>query len=198
MRKSTRLTRRWTRLCFRPLSRGLFFNDEGGLHSFLRYGVFVPFLGDLFSIPFRSRSSGVSSEDVFVPFLGNFFQSEKDGATLYTAQFSSPFLGTFLQSDYEWRERKEVRRFSSPFSGTFFQLSTKDEVYRQAVVFVPSLGDFFSIWRRDETKHDTKKFSSPLSGTFFQFSSECIMTAPLCFRPLSRGLFFNPCLSNVS
>ena len=36
------------------------------------------------------------------------------------------------------------------------------------------------------------KFSSPLSGTFFQFYGGVeFPTCSPCFRPLSRGLFFN-------
>ena len=109
--------------CHRPLSWGLFFNDEGGLHSFLRYGVFVPFLGDLFSIPFRSRSSGVSSEDVFVPFLGDFLSIEHHSrqGLQNSRNVFVPFLGDFLSIEQVEEQPMFRYVFSSPFLGTFFQ-----------------------------------------------------------------------------
>ncbi|CUQ24080.1 Uncharacterised protein [Bacteroides xylanisolvens] len=58
--------------------------------------------------------------------------------------------------------------FSSPFSGTFFQSNRGSGILVSWDVFVPFLGDFFSI-----------SFSVML--TIFS----------ICFRPLSRGLFFN-------
>ena len=59
--------------------------------------------------------------------------------------------------------------FSSPFSGTFFQFKCLYAIGKSSpTVFVPFLGDFFSIVKK------------PLH---FEITD--------CFRPLSRGLFFN-------
>ena len=59
--------------------------------------------------------------------------------------------------------------FSSPFPGTFFQLRARVFLLRPHTVFVPFPGDFFSI-------------------TLDRLD---IMGLYNCFRPLSRGLFFN-------
>ena len=107
--------------------------------------------------------------------------------------FSSPFSGTFFQ----WNDDdgiSHVPRFSSPFSGTFFQFDPVSlRLYDKTLVFVPFLGDFFSIgiperfagltpsfrplsrglfFNSLNTNGDVvkKKFSSPFSGTFFQFA----------------------------
>ena len=59
--------------CFRPLSRGPFFNEQT-METLIRFiaEVFVPFLGDLFSI--HSEYFLYQHESlVFVPFLGDLF-----------------------------------------------------------------------------------------------------------------------------
>ena len=109
--------------------------------------------------------------------------------------------------------------FSSPLSGTFFQYQCYFE-YRhdnKALVFVPSLGDFFSICRLYETLKENPEGFRPLSrglffnqecvaltikdmtvfvpslGDFFSILSMLVLSGVFtsCFRPLSRGLFFN-------
>ena len=83
--------------CLRPLSRGLFFNrrkTQDGWHCTI---VFVPFLGDFFSI--RSQLKSMDRPQ---------------------RSFSSPFLGTFFQSFAEISTADGLDESSSPFSGTFF------------------------------------------------------------------------------
>ena len=61
------------RKSFRPLSRGLFFNTGKTVcHRKRKHRVFVPFLGDFFSI---GENDGITyyKTTVFVPFLGDFF-----------------------------------------------------------------------------------------------------------------------------
>ena len=64
--------------CFRPLSRGLFFNDAMRKQLDAIMAVFVPFLGDFFSM-IPKRSFGLTQMTrVFVPFLGDFFSITKE------------------------------------------------------------------------------------------------------------------------
>ena len=60
---------------------------------------------------------------VFVPFLGDLF-------SMITCTCDNAFT---------------LAEFSSPLSGTFFQYIRKLVSHKYANVFVPSLGDFFSI-----------------------------------------------------
>ena len=59
-------------------------------------------------------------------------------------------------------------------------------------VFVPFLGDFFSIsYVDEETAYDAIVFV-PFLGDFFSIAiMATIEKSAGCFRPLSRGLFFN-------
>lgn len=67
--------------------------------------------------------------------------------------------------------RDAISVFSSPFSGTFFNCYVTTQEYTEMYeeVFVPFLGDFFSM---DDIAYIREKEED-------------------CFRPLSRGLFFN-------
>ena len=59
---------------FRPLSRGLSFNDyEEVYNPNVDNMVFVPFLGDFLSIKWKTIFVDAMAT-VFVPFLGDFFQ----------------------------------------------------------------------------------------------------------------------------
>lgn len=63
--------------------------------------------------------------------------------------FSSPFSGTFFQFHFDLGHQVyHPKTFSSPFSGTFFQFIAKKIKDGMLVVFVPFLGDFFSIKMR--------------------------------------------------
>ena len=157
-------------LGFRPLSRGLFFNwDTESTHRKTTTHVFVPFLGDFFSI---TECCAICAP--------------------YT-MFSSPFSGTFFQCVHRcgwcWRRRVFV-----PFLGDFFSIRYDNKALPyQCKCFRPlSRGLFFNgvVIR---VIHFLPWFSSPFSGTFFQYSgrSGCIKLEASCFRPLSRGLFFN-------
>ena len=65
------------------------------------------------------------------------------------AKFSSPFLGTFFQYFcVAYTNVKNRLMFSSPFSGTFFQcVELNPDSMINTIVFVPFLGDFFSIMK---------------------------------------------------
>ena len=56
---------------FRPLSWGLFFNFHDVILLGILGDVFVPFLGDFFSITLNGLNADTLK--VFVPFLGDFF-----------------------------------------------------------------------------------------------------------------------------
>ena len=58
----------------------------------------------------------------------------------------------------------------------------------------PLSGTFFNCCKWCGKAFGTQSFSSPLSGTFFQSVSLAVLkaTGVIGFRPLSRGLFFNP------
>ena len=61
--------------CFRPLSWGLFFNEREHLVKELAKGeVFVPFLGDFFSILRETVEVYEQTHGFSSPFLGTFFQ----------------------------------------------------------------------------------------------------------------------------
>ena len=61
-------------LGFRPLSRGLFFNESNQVSKSAGIGkVFVPSLGDFFSIRDISCTNMKVYVRVFVPSLGDFF-----------------------------------------------------------------------------------------------------------------------------
>ena len=129
-----------------PLSR-TFFNM---LHRRVRrrMRVFVPSLGDFFSI-FVTVAGTVTTTLVFVPSLGDFFS------------IANPEALDFLAK----------QKFSSPLSGTFFQCGAPvySCMWDEKFVFVPSLGDFFSItMEKSGFMGNIERFSSPFSGTFFQ------------------------------
>ena len=155
--------------------------------------VFVPFLGDLFSMmvilllwlgcmSFRPLSWGLSfnvftvlndsGDVVFVPFPGDFL-SIWEIRLVYgsnSVEFSSPFLGTFFQ--YTGRTQGNDRRtVFVPFLGDFLSIGVDMRAYEneKKAVFVPFLGDFLSIRNRLASMTDLLD----------------------SFRPLSWGLSFN-------
>ena len=85
-----------SRTNFRPLSRGLFFNWYPAIHLSGTRCVFVPFLGDLFSIIMYARYSQKFLE-VFVPFLGDLFSILINEIKLRSMRLVFvPFLGDFF------------------------------------------------------------------------------------------------------
>lgn len=116
--------RRETQRRFRPLSRGPFFNKRSQSKSMDR--------------PQRSFSS---------PFLRTFFQLSHV-FTVYADNgdvFSSPFSRTFFQLETNMDERKGIVASFRPLSwGLFFNWQMMTD-YLIDVVFVPFLGDLFSI-----------------------------------------------------
>ena len=111
------------------------------------------------------------------------------------AEFSSPFSGIFFQFDLIDKEIKRLTAtFSSPFLGTFLQFVGSVGVWPLKLVFVPFLGDFFSISgdRRLERQNGHYHVFVPFLGDFFSIVKfDGIAPFIYGFRPLSRGLFFN-------
>ena len=64
--------------CFRPLSRGPFFNLLNNTLDNSGYKFSSPFSGIFFSIRLDRQGNQETDRDVFVPFLGNFFQWHGD------------------------------------------------------------------------------------------------------------------------
>ena len=115
-------------LGFRPLSRGLFFNNQEVAEAMGYELVFVPFLGDFFSMAIEKSSFMGNIERFSSPFSGTFFQlAEIDALNQkMDTMFSSPFSGTFFQSDLYYCGYCDAQyMFSSPFLGTFFQYETE-------------------------------------------------------------------------
>ena len=103
---------------------------------------------------------------------GLFFNSaDIDAMKKQLDAFSSPFSGTFFQFENAYVDHTDLNEFSSPFLGTFFQFSLVTKGMLQL----------------------RQMFSSPFSGTFFNRTRKewDMKLAICCFRPLSRGLFFN-------
>ena len=131
---------------FRPLSRGLFFNQVEDEWQNYFTKVFVPSLGDFFSM--AGDKMIIPLLIVFVPSLGDFFSIK------------------YCLTKFE------------TLPGCFRPLSR---------------GLFFNKHGKSRWSDQSLLFSSPLSGTFFQ-SVNCnvsIKNVKGSFRPLSRGLFFN-------
>ena len=126
---------------------GTFFQSSDGLlpSNRLLACVFVPFLGDFFSMPMNSMKMKIHSfrfrplfrglfsirkrktngigQSCFRPLSWglSFNIGEHDGVTYYKA-FPSPFLGTFFQLPIPHISKKgKMKKFPSPFLGTFFQ-----------------------------------------------------------------------------
>ena len=134
--------------CFRPLSRGLFFNRRKSYQPCQIPRSFRPLSRGLFfntkTILYeREKHARFSS-----PFSGTFFQltCSQNALRIICIKFSSPFSGTFFQFLWEI-SNVPFSLFSSPFSGTFFQCTRRVARYsqRKKLVFVPFLGDFFSM-----------------------------------------------------
>ena len=169
--------RKWTlswRHSFSSPFSGTFFQwrrSTGGSRSEYEE-VFVPFLGDFFSI-LDGYADDYTKEIVFVPFLGDFFSITYKVYRIIEAlvnSFRPLSRGLFFNWQKSSRSTGGKSRFSSPFSGTFFQLGKSSPLMgEKSRVFVPFLGDFFSM-----------KQSIPRS-----------VGDGIRFRPLSRGLFFN-------
>ena len=132
--------------------------------------IFVPFLGDLFFNYRVLKPIGAGRLKVFVPFPGDFFsiyahvRRDAYGRIVFV-----PFPGDFFSITVMVVPLDGAKQlFSSPFPGTFFQ------------------------WGKVQMNGIPPLFSSPFPGTFFQsLLRQKNNTKALCFRPLSRGLFFN-------
>ena len=83
--------------------------------------------------------------EVFVPFLGDLFSMRETRMTSHISgkKFSSPFLGTCFQYIIFADDWEIYEEFSSPFSGTFFSKAGLWEIL-SAQCFRPlSRGPFF-------------------------------------------------------
>ena len=181
---------------FRPLSWGLFFNSALSTAIVLQYtGSFRPLSWGLF---FNFCASFAVLDNLYKGFRplswGLFFNQETRWRNAhYIDKFSSPFLGTFFQlirkesiGNYEegfrplsWGLFFNFRPFPLTFFfivtgfrplswGLFFNKNVQGDTYSQVEVFVPFLGDFFSIRGKSYQRFQIARFSSPFLGTFFQ------------------------------
>ena len=100
--------------------------------------------------------------------------------------FSSPFSGTFFQLLEACVFDVRIVEVFVPFLGDLFSIYTVVSLLNDLEkVFVPFLGDLFSMnWRVRRAKF-VSLFSSPFSGTFFQ-SRACEAPARLLSRVHSR------------
>ena len=183
---------------FRPLSRGLSFND-----------------GDFALMAWVHEFSS--------PFLGTFFQCHDyfTSALPWPQKFSSPFLGTFFQLFTTYADNGDVMKVFVPFLGDFLSIGecTRAIVERNlgfrplswglsfnflsilknrlkcllSHVFVPFLGDFLSISLSTTTFPPKLGVFVPFLGDFLSIVVKMDGIAPFIygFRPLSWGLSFN-------
>ena len=157
--------------CFRPLSRGLFFNlipiSRQRRETQRRFRPLSR--GPFFNKRSQSKSMDRPQRSFSSPFLRTFFQLSHV-FTVYADNgdvFSSPFSRTFFQLETNMDERKGIVASFRPLSwGLFFNWQMMTD-YLIDVVFVPFLGDFFSICAMANTKLSRAWFSSPFLGTFF-------------------------------
>ena len=177
---------------FRPLSWGLFFNQPGTVITVNVERVFVPFLGDFFSISWLFMKRHILR--VFVPFLGDFFSMRQCWRQSKPASFRPLSWGLFFNMissrSFGWKTsgfrplswglffntihgyfHRRQGVFSSPFLGTFFQFSHRRLLLRLPCsrFSSPFLGTFFQLdgAKQFETASGNV-FSSPFLGTFFQ------------------------------
>ena len=161
--------------CFRPLSRGLFFNylRRQPLHAYLRR-FSSPFSGTFFQLV-TARYHSSLRPIVFVPFLGDFFSMNKERCAYndVTGGFRPLSRGLFFNQHMEIRWLTGQNGFRPLSRGLFFNFPCHPcHRHPRRCVFVPFLGDFFSIFSTILSfEIPSLLFSSPFSGTFFQWSS---------------------------
>ena len=112
------------RHCFRPLSWGLSFKSQRSIESWSYHNaVFVPFLGDFLSKRIFAPSNLTAVAVVFVPFLGDFLSKQGWRSLLQGGNCFRPLSWGLSFKEY-WLYNKawcRTQLFSSPFLGTFFQ-----------------------------------------------------------------------------
>ena len=159
-----------------------------------RSGLFVPFLGDFFSMKVGKRRSRRTEKTAFRPLSrGLFFNSGISSAYLerYLDIFV-PFLGDFFSICSCPDLTVVMPVIFVPFLGDFFQYKAYGLILVHNHIFVPFLGDFFSIITIVAAYIAAKIIFVPFLGDFFSISAlELYLYAFGNFRPLSRGLFFN-------
>ena len=111
--------------CLRPLSRGPFFNQQLQKQKMENTTSFRPLSWGLF---FNWKQTWMQEKElsqVFVPFLGDFFSIAYYCQCMHymaVTGFSSPFLGTFFQSwvkdHFHW-----ILQVFVPFLGDFFSIA---------------------------------------------------------------------------
>ena len=140
--------------CFRPLSRGLFFNAEiDALNAKMDAIMFSsPFSGTFFQSSDGLLPSNRLLACVFVPFLGDFLSMvSKRLACTAISCFRPLSWGLSFNIAVDSAVDMASYLFSSPFLGTFFQYHYTGYHARLHVqVFVPFLGDFLSITEQVE------------------------------------------------
>ena len=182
---------------FRPLSRGLFFNlvNRDPYHDVkIR---FRPLSRRLFFNVRWYVDGGIRLCDVFVPFLGDFFSIVIVGIDERfptKAGFRPLPRGLFFNVS-RFHRRGRCGGVFVPFLGDFFSIingEMKEVVIM--TVFVPFLGDFFSMGMKQQRLLLSHLSFRPLPrGLFFNHGGygSTVGRCETSFRPLPRGLFFN-------
>ena len=100
-----------------------------------------------------------------------FFNPKKTAQHCAPHSFRPLSRGPFFNQRRGFTETRHGALFSSPFSGNFFQWGETVCHREREYVFVPFLGDFFSIAYYCQCMHymAVTGFSSPFLGTFFQW-----------------------------
>ena len=131
---------------FRPLSRGLFFNFPSSLHRGTTLATsFRPLSRGLFFNTLKSCHRHINII-VFVPFLGDFFSMTVEIVVWSdNSEFSSPFSGTFFQSFIACRLAKSEKEVFVPFLGDFFSIACLQSPSPSALAsaFAAGMGDRF-------------------------------------------------------
>ena len=134
-------------LRFRPLSWGLFFNENIILNI------------------------GCTTEKFSSPFLGTFFQFEHEFVyTMLSHGSFRPLSWGLFFNLHGLILMGVLLLFSSPFLGTFFQSMAGVPCLVCPPVFVPFLGDFFSIIEKSSFMGNVERVFVPFLGDFFSIA----------------------------
>ena len=151
------------------------------------------------------------------PLWGLFFNRRNELGRLNQRTFSSPLSGIFfnlfvllpicLLMWYSFRplswglffnaeakvDKRKIAGFRPLSRGLFFNSKNLMGAWEILKVFVPSLGDFFSIVSWGTLRELSVLVFVPFLGDFFSMPRLIADKdgVAYCFRPLSRGLFFN-------
>ena len=152
---------------------GTFFQSSDGLlpSNRLLACVFVPFLGDFFSMPMNSMKMKIHSFR-FRPLFRGLFSIRKRKTNGIGQSCFRPLSWGLSFNIGEHDGVTYYKAFPSPFLGTFFQFRLHRKHRKSNQVSVPFLGDFLSIQRQSRWDGISRQFPSPFLGTFFQWENK--------------------------